>query len=202
MNRYERFWTATMIRGILALLVGSAIAVIPDMAMTLLLLPFALAISILGLAAYGIADSVIIFITSFIPSFKAARIALRFQAICGVFVGLLLFAIVYDHVQLHWFFYLIALQALFTAGLEFVIARHTSKRHGSRWNFAAAIVAMTCGVTYLIAALTAEVYLVSSSIAWLVYGYLGAFGLTECLMAARMLYFERRYTHLAHAGTQ
>jgi VIT1/CCC1 family predicted Fe2+/Mn2+ transporter len=43
-------WMATLARGALALIVGSAVMVIPDMATTLLLLPFALVISILCLA--------------------------------------------------------------------------------------------------------------------------------------------------------
>jgi hypothetical protein len=47
------FWAATLVRGALALSVGSAVMIVPAMAQILLLLPFAVAISILCLAAYG-----------------------------------------------------------------------------------------------------------------------------------------------------
>ena len=54
-----------MIRGLLAILAGTGVLFIPEMASTILLLPFAIATSILCLAAYGTIDSAIVFTTSF-----------------------------------------------------------------------------------------------------------------------------------------
>ena len=75
MNRYENFWIVTIFRGVLAILLGSPILVVPDMARTLLLLPFAVAVAVLSLAAYGVADSILVFVTSFFASLRPARIA-------------------------------------------------------------------------------------------------------------------------------
>jgi hypothetical protein len=185
------FWVATMIRGALALLAGSAVIVIPDMARTLLLLPFAVALSILCLAAYGVLDSAIIFVTSFMTASPLARTALRMQGSLGVLVGVLLFAVIYDQVRLHWFLYLIAFQALLTAGAEFLVARHAFTHSTSSWNFAAAAVAFVFFCAYGLAATLFVNGLTPREIAWLIYGYLLGLGLAQCLTAARMLYADR-----------
>ena len=54
-----RVRAATMIRGLLAVVAGRGVLFIPEMASTILLLPFAVAISILLRAAYGTIDSAI-----------------------------------------------------------------------------------------------------------------------------------------------
>jgi|UPI00047EB331 hypothetical protein len=194
MKNDTHFWLATMARGALALLVGSAVMVIPDMAKTLLLLPFAVAISILCLAAYGVLDSVLIFITSFMTQLTVPRIALRMQGTLGIIVGITLFSIVYDRVRLEWFLYLIAFQALSTAIGEFIVARHASTHSTSLWNYAAAVVAFLFLIMYLLAATILGDRLSPREMAWLIYGYLGAFGLVQCLTAARMLYADHQLT--------
>jgi hypothetical protein len=186
------FWIATLMRGGLALLFGSAVMVIPDMASTLLLLPFAVAISILCLAAYGVLDSAVVFITSFMASSRVPKIALRLQGTFGVMVGVILFSIVYNRVRLEWFLYLIALQALCAAIAEFTVGRHAFTRGTSIWNYAAAVVAFVAAISYLLAATVAQPSLDPRQIAWLVYGYLVAFGMAQCLTAARMLYTDRQ----------
>jgi len=185
------FWAATLVRGVLALLVGSAVLVIPDMATTLLLLPFAVAISILCLAAYGMIDSAIIFITSFMAASPRVRIALCLQGIMGSLVGILLFFVVFDKVRLHWFLYLIGLQALCTAVAEWIVARHAFTEGASRWNYAAAVIALLCGCVYTVGAAKFGSDLLPRTVALLVFGYLIAFGMAECITAARMLYADR-----------
>lgn len=186
------FWWATVARGGLALLIGSAVMVIPDMTGSILLLPFAVAISILCLAAYGVLDSAIIFVTSFMASSRVPRTALRLQGVFGVMVGVTLFSIVYDRVHLQWFLYLIALQALCSAVAECVVARHAFSRWISVWNYAAAMVALVAAVVYLLAATVLGEALSPRKISWLVYGYLAAFGMAQCLTAARMLYADHQ----------
>lgn len=186
------FWIATMIRGGLALLAGSAVIIIPDMARTLLLLPFAVALSILCLAAYGVLDSAIVFVTSFMTDSLRARTALRLQGSLGVLVGVLLFAVIYDQVQLHWFLYLISFQAILTSVAEYIVARHAFTRATSSWNFTAAAVALLFFFAYGLAATVLLNSLTPRDITWLIYGYLLAFGLAECVTSARMLYADRR----------
>lgn len=192
MNNDIHFWLATVVRGALALIIGSAVMVIPDMARTLLLLPFAVAISIPCLAAYGVLDSAIVFITSFMVPTLTPKIALRLQGTIGVVVGVLLFSVVYDRVRLHWFLYLIAFQALSTALAEFVVARHAFTRSTSIWNYAAASVALLFLIAYSFAATVFVNALTAREVAWLIYGYLLALGLAQCLTAARMLYADRQ----------
>jgi len=194
MRNHIHFWWATMLRGVLALVIGSAVMVIPDMARTLLLLPFALAISILCLAAYGVLDSAVVFITSFMASSQRPRIALRIQGTLGVLVGVVLLSIVYDRVRLHWFLYLIAFQALCTAIAEFIVARHASNKRVSLWNYAAAAVALLFTIMYSLAVIVFGELFTAREIAWLIYGYLLTFGLAQCLTAARMLYADHGET--------
>jgi hypothetical protein len=200
MNRYEHFWTVTIYRGALALLLACAILVVPDMAHTLLLLPFAVAFAVLSLAAYGIVDSVLVFVTSFFASLRPARVALRAQSAFGVILGALFFSILFDRIQLHWFLYLIAVQAFAAAYSEFLIARHTSRRHGSRWSYAAGGAALLCAVGYTVAAAIAPGNLTEREISFLAYAYLGVFGTAQILMSSRMIYIERRADGLAHAA--
>lgn len=80
MSKHENFWIVSILRGVLALLIGSFVLVVPDMARTILFLRFALAFVILSLATYGIADSILVLITSFFTSLRPARAALRVQS--------------------------------------------------------------------------------------------------------------------------
>ncbi len=199
MEKYENFWIVTILRGALALLIGSAILVVPDMARTLLFLPFAVAFVILSLVVYGIADSVLVCITSFFMVLHPARMALRLQSAAGIAIGILFGSILFDRVRIEWFLYLIALQAFETAYSEVTIARHTSPKLGSRVNYAAAGVALVCAMLYAIAAFVAPAALTAREIAFLAYAYLAAFGVAQSLMAARMLYLERHANRIAQA---
>jgi uncharacterized membrane protein HdeD (DUF308 family) len=192
MNKHENFWITTIFRGVLAILIGSGILIIPDLARTILFLPFALAFVILSLAVYGIADSMLVFATSFFTSLHPAKAALRLQSAFGIAIGVLFCSILFDRIHLEWFLYLIALQALATSAAEFWIARHTAREHGSRWCYAAASVALICSATYIVAASVAPATLSPHQIALLAYAYLAVFGVAQTLMAIRMLSFELR----------
>jgi hypothetical protein len=118
------------------------------------------------------------------------RVALLFQGMVGVICGIILLVVVYDRVRLHWFLYLIAFQALCVAIAEFVVARHAFPRSTSAWNYAAATVALVFVVVYALVGIYFRETLLPREIAWLIYGYLVAFGLAECLTASRMLYAD------------
>jgi len=154
---------------------------------------------ILSLAAYGIADSILVLITSFFTSLGPVRAALRLQSVCGVAIGVLFCSILFDRIQLEWFLYLIALQAFATSYSEFLLAQHTSVKHGSGWSYVAASVAFLCAVGYIVAAAVAPADLTPREIAILAYAYLAAFGVGQTLMAARMLHIERQSNRMAPA---
>lgn len=176
-----------MLRGLLAILAGTAVLVIPEMASTILLRPFAIVISILCLAAYGIVDSAIVLTTAFmIPQQRPGRLALKGQGICGVVIGILLFAFVYDRIDLHWFLYLAAFQAAGMAVTEFIVARGTSVHHGARWCYASAVVGTISAIALLFGGTLSP-----RELAWLIYGYLGIFGFNLFTLSARMLFAER-----------
>jgi uncharacterized membrane protein HdeD (DUF308 family) len=194
LRAYTEYWVATLIRGLLAIVAGTAILVIPEMASTILLLPFAIVISVLCLGTYGILDSAIVFTTSFmIPHQRPGRFALRVQGVCGVVIGLLLFGLVYDRIELRWFLYLAAVQAVITAATEFIVAKGTSVHHGAKWCYASAVIAGASAVAILFG-----VSLNPREMAWLLYGYLGVFGFNLFALSARMLFAERQVLHAKH----
>lgn len=188
MESYSEYWVANLIRGFLAIVAGAGVLFIPEMASTILLLPFALVISILCLALYGTIDSAIVLITSFmIPHGRPGRFALRVQGCSGAIIGILLFVLVYDRFDLHWFLYLAALQAAGTALAEFVVARGTAAYHGAAWCYASGAVAAVSAVALLFGQ-----NLGPRELAWLLYGYLGLFGFNLFALSAKMLFAERK----------
>lgn len=198
MKTYTEYWVATMIRGILAVVAGTGVLFIPEMASTIFLLPFAVVISILCLAAYGTVDSAIILTTSFmIPSQQPGRLALRMQGICGAVIGILLFALVSDRAQLHWYLYLAAVQAATAAITEFIVAKGTSAHHGANWCYASAAVAAISSIALLFGK-----NLSPRELAWLLYGYLGVFGFNLFALSARMLFAEREFLNTGHIRTK
>lgn len=192
MRNDEHFWWTTLIRGFIALIAGSAIMVIPDMARTLLLLPMAITISILGLAVYGVLDSVLVFIASYMTMSHVGRLVLRMQGVIGVTVGILLYRVFFFRVQLQSFLILIAIQSFATSVAEFFIARHSLTRATSRWNLTASIIAFVFSCTYFYIAIAVVDRMLPLEVSWLVYGYLVAFGIAQCLTAARMLYADHQ----------
>jgi len=194
-----RFWTVTMGRGVLALVFGSAVMIFPDLATTLILLPLAVVLSVICLAAYGLLDSLAVLGSSFTACSPTAKTVLRIQGITGTIIALAMFSFVFDKVRLEWFFYLIAAQALCTAVSEFIVARHAFTRNESLWDYAAAAVAAVCGVSYLIAGIFFDGKLVVREIEWLIYGYLAAFGVALAATAARMLYTDYKLQGALHS---
>ena len=193
-KRDEHFWWTTLVRGFGALVAGSAILVVPEMARMLLLLPIAMLVAVLGLAVYGIVDSALIFASSFMATSIRLRLALRLQGVLGVLVGLLLYVVFLDRARLRWFLVLVAVQCFTTALAEFILARHTPRPGDSRWDYAGSAVALVFGAVYLSLALASGDSMMEEEIAWLVYAWLLAAGLALSLKAARMLYADYRWS--------
>jgi uncharacterized membrane protein HdeD (DUF308 family) len=199
MKNDEHFWWTTLIRGFLALLIGSVIMTVPDMTNTLLLLPIALVVAILSLAVYGTLDSVLVFLTSYMVASPVAKAALRIQGLIGVTVGILLYWVFFDRVKLPWFLILISVQALSTAVGEFLVAKHSRTPATSHWNFTASAVALCFSSTYFYITVGFADQMEPRQISWLLFGYLLVFGIAQCLTAARMLYSDQ---HLHPIGDE
>jgi len=191
---YSEYWTATLVRGIVAVIAGTGVLILPEMASTILLRPFGVVIAILCLAAYGVVDSAIVLATSFmIHKDQPGRIALRIQGLAGATIGILLFALVYNRIDLQWFIYLAALHATFAALVEYVVARGTSKHHGAEWCYASSIIAGLSAIALLLGRDGGP-----RETTWLLFAYLCVFGFNLCALSARMLFAERAIIHTSH----
>ena len=164
------------------MLVGSAIWFIPDMAGSLLLLPMAVAFSVLALAAYGVIDSSFVLLSSLMTRSKPATLALRLQGLVGITVGMLIFTVIYEQVRLEWFLLLAAVQALCTG---------------------VAAVAFCFGCAYLVLRFQYVDIMESRTICLFIYGYLLAFGFFQTLTSIRMLYAGHHHLRrIAGRGTE
>jgi uncharacterized membrane protein HdeD (DUF308 family) len=193
---YSQYWTTSLVRGVLAIVAGTGVLFFPEMASTILLRPFGVVVTMLCLAAYGVVDSAAVIASSFmIPRDQPGRVALRLQGFAGATIGILLFALVYDRINLQWFVYIAGLQAFATAFAEFVVARGTSKHHGARWCYASSAIAALSGLVLLMLGPISS----PREVTWLLFAYLGVFGFNLSGLSARMLFAERELVHPSHS---
>lgn len=191
MKTYSEYWTATLVRGIVAIVAGTGVLFLPEMASTILLRPFGVVIAILCLAAYGVVDSAIVIATSFmIRRDQPGRVALRIQGLTGATIGILLFALVYNRIDLQWFIYLAAVHALSAAIVEFIVAGETSRHHGAGWCYAASGIAAVSAIALLLGRNGGP-----RELTWLLFAYLGVFGFNLFALASRMLFAEHAIVH-------
>ncbi len=194
MRTYTEYWIAMLLRGFLAVLTGTAILFLNGLSATVLLLPLAIVTTILCLAAYGVVDSSIVIASSFmVPRNRPGRLALLLQGLCGVAIGVVLFAVIYDRVTVDWFLYIAAVQAAAVAIAEFIVARGTSDHHRSKWCHVSSVIAAVSACTLLTLAILGY-----RNVGWAIYSYPGVFGLNLILLSAWML-FEGHH-HAAHNG--
>ena len=193
MHRQIQFWYTTLARGALALFAGSAIWFVPEMAGSMLLLPLAVAFSVMALAAYGVVDSSFIFLSSLMTRSKLAALALRLQGVVGITVGMLIFTVIFERVRLEWFLLLAGVQALCTCVVEIFVAHQTRSHAKTVWNYGAAAVAFCFGCAYLVLRFRYADILESRTICLFIYGYLLAFGFFQTLTAIRMLHAGHRH---------
>jgi uncharacterized membrane protein HdeD (DUF308 family) len=195
MKSYSEYWTATLVRGVVAIIAGTGVIFLPEMASTILLRPFGVVIAILCLAAYGIVDSAIVLATSFmIRPGQPGRVAMRLQGLAGATIGILLFALVYNRIDLDWFIYLAALHALCAAAVEFIVAQGTAKHHAANWCYGSSAIAALSAVALLLGRNGGP-----RELTWLLFAYLCVFGFNLAALAARMLFAERALLHPSHS---
>lgn len=198
MKRFGHYWIATLARGLVAIAFGCGVILVPDLAATFLLAPLAIAIAVLFLATYGVLDSAITTLMSFMVPKGLGRTALRLQGLIGITLGLALYFAVYDHVRVRWYIYLIVAQALSLASTDFFVARHLSRKHGSRAAYITSSIAATAGVAYLGVALRLGDTLSVAAACWMIFPYLLAFGFAQSTLAAEMLFREVTECHDLH----
>jgi uncharacterized membrane protein HdeD (DUF308 family) len=191
MKMYSQYWTATLVRGLVAILAATGILFLPELSSLLLLRPVGVIAAILCLAAYGILDSAVVFATSFmVRAGRPGRLPLALQGVTGIVIGVLLFALVYDRIDLGWFVYMAAFQAASTACIEFYLAQRTARQHGAMWCYAATAIAAMSAVGLLLGR-NGD----AAELCWLLFAYLGIFGFNLFSLAARMLFAERELSH-------
>jgi len=183
----NRLWKATLMRGMLALAVGSAVFVVPDMSKTILLLPLAIVGSIFYLGIYGMLDSAIIYVTSSFVDPVIPKNALRLQGMAGSLIGLTILLYGIHLEEFHYFLYLIAFQALCTSVAEFIVARHAIDHRKSVWNYTASAIAFAFMLIYAVIGFSMAETLTYYDLTWLIYAYLFAFGSAEFATAVTML---------------
>lgn len=192
MRTSDKFWVVTILRGLLAVFLATSILVVPDLARTPLLASLAEDIAVLSLVIYGVLDSTLVLISSRFVPIPSIKPALRIQSICGLCIGVLFWFILFDKLELHWFLYLIAVQAAATSYAEHAIARHTSKANGSSIFYLGAWVTLFAAIAYACVGAFASGALTTREISYAAYAYLGAFGVSQAVMAGSALYRGER----------
>lgn len=182
MRRYLNFWFVALARGVLALAMGSAILIIPDMVRSLFLLPMAVTFSILTLAAYGVLDSTLIVASSLMSQPKQGSTALRLQGVVGIFVGTMFFIVIYERVKPEWFLLLAAAQAFCAGVVEMMVAQYMKRHERTVWSFGAAVIAFCFSAAYLFLFKFSD-DLSFSTLFKCIYIYLLSFGSFQCITA-------------------
>ncbi len=190
MNAYSRYWIVTLARGVLAFAVGFFVFVVPAMARTILLLPFAIVLTILSLAAYGILDSAMVLVNvGNIPN-KSGASAHLLQGVYGLLTGIAIMFVVYDRMDLSWFVYLASAQALVASVTEYLIAKDTHRAHSSRAVYAISAITFVFAIALLMARGTN-----TTQLTFTLFSYLAAFGTTLMALSGRMLFAEYKVKH-------
>jgi hypothetical protein len=195
MHTYDKYWLTNLGRGILALLASIGAAFLPSLVESslnrLLFLPFAVAISIMCLALYGILDSSLLVVTGCIlPKGRKAHWLVILQGLAGL--TLLLGVMIHSggDLDLHFFALFAGLQALFTALAEATIAIQAKHHQGTSWLLMCAGISLTCSVALLLGG-----QLSAPDQARLIFSYLLLLGASLTLLSLRMLYLEGSLSH-------
>lgn len=197
MTAYSRYWIVTLARGVLAFAVGFFVFVVPAMARTILLLPFAIVLTVLSLAAYGVFDSAMVLMNvGNIPN-KPGASAHLVQGLYGLLTGAAIMFVVYDRMDLSWFVYLASVQAFVASVTEYLIARDTHRAHGSRAVYAISAITFVFAIALLMAR-----GMNATQLTLTLFGYLAAFGTTLIVLSGRMLFAQYKVLHSKHPSDQ
>lgn len=190
---YSRYWILTLARGVLAFAVGFFVFVVPAMARTILLLPFAIILTVLSLAVYGVFDSALVLMNVRNIPYKSGASAHLVQGVYGLLTGISIMFVVYDRMDLSWFVYLASAQAFVASVTEYLIAKETHRVHGSRAVYAISAITFVFAIALLMARGMNTTLLTLT-----LFSYLAAFGVTLIVLSGRMLFAEYKVLHPKH----
>ncbi|MDE3103622.1 MAG: hypothetical protein KGK08_00465 [Acidobacteriota bacterium] len=177
------YWIATIARGLFALSAALVLVLVPQLTATVLLLPLAVVVAALTLAAYVTLDSVVVLLAGLVLRGQTlAAPVLAAQGALGVVLGASLFYAVHAHESFPWLVLLLAAQSLAAAFAEFRIARHHFVPHAVVWCYLSSAIAAFAGVLLF---LTRGLPL--PQLAWVLGTTLGLFGANQLALAGRML---------------
>lgn len=195
MHAYDRYWLTNLIRGLAALLATIGLAYLPRLLDSTLsraiFLPFAIAISLVCLSLYGIVDSgLLITIGCAIRKPRAVHWLVVLQGLAAATLLLIVTAYSTDDLNLRFFTYFAALQALSSGLAESLIAIRAKHHQGTAWLLTCASISFVCSV-----ALALDGNLTAADQARMILGYLTLRGISLTLLSLRMLYLEESPSH-------
>ena len=195
MHTYDRYWLTNLGRGLLALLASVGAAFLPSLVEPtmnrLLFLPFALVLSLLCLASYGMLDSMLLVVMgSILPKGRNAHWLVILQGLTGLALLLIVTIRSGGDLNLQFFALFAGVQALFTALAETTIAVRAKHHQGTAWLLVCAGISLTCSVALLLGG-----QLSAADQARLIFAYLLLLGSSLTVLSLRMLYIEESPSH-------
>lgn len=195
MHAYDRYWLSNLIRGLLALFASAGLAYLPNLLDStlsrLLFLPLAVAISLLCLSLYGIADSgLLIAIGCAIRKPRAGHWLVVIQGLAALTLLVIVTAYSKDGLNLQFFTYFAALQALSSGLAEALMAIRAKHHQGTAWLLTCASISLICSVALVLVG-----NLAAADQATVIFGYLTLRGISLTLLSLRMLYLEESPSH-------
>lgn len=193
MKPFHQYWTFSAIRGVITVFAAVAILSIPQAAASMLTIPVLVVLAVDCLAAYSFFDAAIMVLLGKLLPVRAMNLkALYAQAFMAASTGALLFMVVYGTINLRWLMWIVASQAALAGLAELVIARDTHREYGC----------LSCYSTVFVLAIAAMSLpfaggLSTTNTSLALASYIGAYGASELLLGARMLFLEYRSEHPA-----
>lgn len=184
MSKERTYWLLTLARGFTAILTGCGIFALPEIARAILLLP----ISVGLFAVYGVVDGALLIGASYATTVSAMKSSHCAHGLASMTMGVLLLSFLFEHADLKWFLSLAALQAAISACTEAILVKHARTRKIRSWDCTAAFIAGLFALAYVYVRLSLSHALTYQQVAWIVYAFLIAFGMAQCVNAARMLF--------------
>lgn len=179
----DSFWGVVLMRGLLALCTGACILLLPSMIQSWVLLPLAVAFSVVILAVYGVLDSALLMATSrVLPIHDCARWFIAFQGFFGLAFCAVWLWRPFTEASLRFVATAAAVQAACIAATDLTLGISLRSRHGSPWVQLSACISIVYAVALLLCR-----NLEPDHLAWLIVGYVVTLGFNFSLLSIWML---------------
>jgi hypothetical protein len=193
MKNFKQYWTFSAIRGALTVIVAAGIAAVPQAATAILSIPVTLGFAIDVLAVYILLDAGAMFLLAIVmPAQARNRRVLFVQAAAAVFFGTVLYLFTYGAINPRYLLLCVASYAAVMAVVEIFVARDTHAQYGCTSCFSTAMVLAASAL-----ALPFASGLDAAGTSVVLAGFVGIYGVSQLLLAARMLVLDYRAGHPA-----